>query len=58
MMKIERVEPIISVEQTLELVRLGCGSRTVQMEKAVAMALECIHRPTYIVNDSNDQEGR
>lgn len=53
MMKIERAEPIITVEQTLELVRLGCGSRTEDMERAVAMALKYIHCPPYIVNDSN-----
>lgn len=53
MLKIERLEPTITVEQTLELVRLGCGSRTAEMEIAVAMAIKCILNPPYITNDSN-----
>lgn len=58
MMKIERVEPIITVEQTLELVRLGCGSRTEEMERAVAMAIKCIHCPPYMINESNDESSK
>lgn len=55
-MTIERIEPLITVEQTLELVRLGCGSRTEEMEKAVALAIRCIISPPCIYRDTKDEK--
>ena len=50
-MEIKRIEPLITAEQTLELVRLGCNARTVEMEKAVALAIKAIHAPPFFVED-------
>lgn len=51
-MKIERVDPLITVEQTIELVKLAVSSKTNELEMAVAMCLKAIVMPPYIYDDS------
>lgn len=55
-MKIERLDPLITVDQTIELVKLAVSSKTQELEKAVALCLKAIVTPPYIYNDSNVEQ--
>lgn len=51
-MQIERIDPLITVEQTIELVKLAVSSKTIELEMAVAMCLKAIVTPPYMCRDS------
>lgn len=55
---IERVMPLITVEQTIELVKLAVSSKTNEMELAVAMALKSILMPPMIYKEDTTNADR
>lgn len=54
-MTIERIPPLITVDQTIELVKLAVSSKTNELEMAVALCLKAIVMPPYIYNDKQEQ---
>jgi hypothetical protein len=47
-------QPIITVDQTIRLVELAVSSKTVELERAVAMAIQSIVKPPMIYEGDID----